>query len=235
MNTLLLPQKDEQEESHWLSISDLMAGLMMVFLFIAVALMQSAVSERDAVKDIANAYSDTQMAIYVALSKEFVHDLEPWNAEIDQKTLTFTFKAPEVLFDEGKSALKLKYKDFLADFFPRYMAVLEPFNAVITEIRIEGHTNSQWKTVVTDDEAYFRNMELSQGRTRAVLTYLFEIPETHEFRTWIKANVAAVGLSSSKLIYEKSGVEAIDASRRVNFRIITNADEQILKILNKQS
>jgi outer membrane protein OmpA-like peptidoglycan-associated protein len=234
METLLSRQRDEQEESHWLSVSDLMAGLMMVFLFIAVALMQSAVSERDAMADIAKTYRDTQMAIYEALMDEFADELKRWNADIDQETLTFTFKSPEVLFDEGKSALKVEYKNLLADFFPRYLEVLQPYRETISEIRIEGHTNSQWNTYVSDDEAYFKNMELSQGRTRAVLEYLFEIPKSLQYLSWMKSNVAAVGLSSSKLIYNKQGIEDTESSRRVSFRIITNADEQIGKILNKK-
>lgn len=35
---------------HWMSVSDLMAGLMMVFLFISVALMRDAMVERDKIK-----------------------------------------------------------------------------------------------------------------------------------------------------------------------------------------
>jgi hypothetical protein len=48
---------------HWLTISDLMAGLMMVFLFIAIALMRSAFIERDKIKDVAVAYREGQVAI----------------------------------------------------------------------------------------------------------------------------------------------------------------------------
>lgn len=40
----------EQGGEHWMSVSDLMAGLMMVFLFISVALMRDAVVERDKIK-----------------------------------------------------------------------------------------------------------------------------------------------------------------------------------------
>ena len=49
----------EQEESHWLSVSDLMAGLMMVFLFIAVALMMRT-------QNIADSYGTPHLAHYLA-------------------------------------------------------------------------------------------------------------------------------------------------------------------------
>lgn len=56
-----------EEEHHWLSVSDLMAGLMMVFLLIAVALMMHANQVRQGVTDVAKAYQDTQVAILRAL------------------------------------------------------------------------------------------------------------------------------------------------------------------------
>ena len=248
MDGLLIRQKDEQEEAHWLSVSDLMAGLMMVFLFVAVALMQSAQNRSNEITKIAEVYSDTQQALYAALFEEFDKDLQLWNAKINKKTLTFTFESPEVLFDEGKAALKPEYKYLLRDFFPRYMKVIAQFRQSITEVRIEGHTSSQWNSFVTVDEAYFRNMKLSQGRTRAVLAYLFEIPATQQYQSWIKANVAAVGYSSSKLVTinckdddmglsqsRENCVEDEGKSKRVSFRVITNAEEQIMKILAKRS
>ena len=60
MSLLLNPKATEQEESHWLSVSDLMAGLMMVFLFIAIALMRQAFVERDKVQEVAVAYQRTK-------------------------------------------------------------------------------------------------------------------------------------------------------------------------------
>lgn len=56
--------------------------------------------------------------------------------------------------------------------FPRYLDVLLQFRDSIDEVRIEGHTNSAWNERSTSDEAYFKNMKLSQGRTRSVLEYV---------------------------------------------------------------
>ena len=207
---------DEQEESHWLSVSDLMAGLMMVFLFIAIALMRSAFIERDKIKEVAVAYQDNQVAIYDALNGEFANNLIEWNADIDEESLTFTFKSPDVLFKSGSAELKGQYKALLDDFFPRYMAVLMPFKKSINEVRIEGHTSSFWGSR-TLDEAYFKNMDLSQQRTRSVLQYIYMLPAVKGERSWIKSHLAAVGLSSSKLIYKENGREDRNASRRVSF------------------
>ena len=74
-------------------------------------------------------------------------------------------------------------------------------------------------------------MNLSQGRTRAVLEYVYQLPELREEKPWIKKHIAAVGLSSSHLVRTADGTEDRKKSRRVNFRAITNADLQIRKIL----
>jgi len=231
MASFLNPQKSEQEESHWLSVSDLMAGLMMVFLFIAVALMRQAFIERDKIKEVAIAYQENQVAIYDALMGEFEKDLTSWDAVIDQDSLTFTFRSPDVLFEEGSQNLSDTYKVLLNDFFPRYMSVLEEFQSSINEVRIEGHTSSVWNKDTPDTTAYFNNMALSQGRTRAVLAYVYDIPDVVSYQPWIKQNIAAVGLSSSKLVLNTDGSENEEFSRRVTFRVITNADIKMRQIL----
>ena len=106
------------DDSQWLSVSDIMAGLMMVFLFIAVVLMRTAFIERDKIKQVAVAYQENQVAIYDALVDEFESDLDKWDATIDQDSLTFTFKSPDILFADGSSSLSDEYQRLLGDFFP---------------------------------------------------------------------------------------------------------------------
>lgn len=216
---------------HWLTVSDLMAGLMMVFLFIAIVFMMITQKENDKIKDVAVAYQQNQVAIYQALEEEFKHDLNKWGATIDKETLAFNFQSPDVLFANNETRLSDAYKGILNDFFPRYIKILTPYRDSLDEIRIEGHTSSVGLLGSTDAEAYFYNMQLSQGRTRSVLEYGYALmPDEAD---WIKANIAAVGFSSSRLIMS-DGVEDAAMSRRVSFRAITNADIQIKRILEKQ-
>lgn len=224
-------QSDEGGE-HWLSISDLMAGLMMVFLFIAIVFMRHTMKENEKIKSVAVAFQENQVAIYESLIKEFDKDLEEWGAEIDKETLAFNFKSPDVLFDNGDIDIKPAFAVILDDFFPRYLKVLKPFRSSIDEVRIEGHTSSEWNKDSTDEEAYFKNMRLSQGRTRSVLSYLYSL--VPEETPWIKRNIAAVGFSSSRLIMTELGIEDTERSRRVSFRAITNAHIQIKRILEAQ-
>lgn len=218
---------------HWLTISDLMAGLMMVFLFIAIVFMMDTQNENEKIKSVAVTYQENQVAIYDSLMAEFEDDLKRWGAAIDRETLSFNFQSPEVLFDVGRITLKPGFQKILDDFFPRYLAVLKPYRQSLDEVRIEGHTSSAWNADSSEKEAYFKNMSLSQGRTRAVLYYLYEVVPNE--KAWIKRNIAAVGFSSSRLITDSNGVEDAKRSRRVSFRAITNADIQIKRILEGES
>ncbi|GAL03972.1 hypothetical protein JCM19237_2123 [Photobacterium aphoticum] len=226
------PTKTSEGDEHWMSVSDLMAGLMMVFLFISVALMRDAMLERDKIKEVAVTYEENQQAIYLALLDEFESDLQEWGAEIDRDSLSFNFTAPEVLFANGRASLTVQFQDILNDFFPRYLHVLNAYKPSIQEVRIEGHTSSRWNHGSSDSEAYFNNMRLSQSRTRTVLSYVMDLtPVKTEHYDWVKGHVAAVGYSSSKIIIDDHGVEDEKKSRRVSFRVITNAETQIRKIL----
>lgn len=231
MPNFLNPRATEQDESHWLSVSDLMAGLMVVFLFIAIALMRNAMIERNQIKEVAVAYQENQVAIFDALNNAFAKDLDRWDASIDKDSLTFNFNSPDILFSEGEISLNVEYQRLLEDFFPRYIAALSPFKESINEVRIEGHTSSVWNRYTHETDAYFKNMKLSQGRTRSVLEYIYRLESVLDEQTWIKSHVAAVGFSSSKLIIDESGTEDKSRSRRVSFRIITNSDIKIKQIL----
>jgi outer membrane protein OmpA-like peptidoglycan-associated protein len=213
-----------------------MSGLMVIFLFIAISYMKEVTADRDKIMEIAITYKETQSALYNALQKEFKDDLRRWRATLDRQTLSIKFHNPELLFETGKSALKPGFQEILQSFFPRYVRILqlEQFRKNIAEVRIEGHTSSEWSQTITGDVAYFRNMELSQDRTRVVLEYCMRLSEMNNFREWAKKNITAnglSGLSSSKPVNSANGEENKLLSRRVEFRVRTNADQKIAQIL----
>lgn len=225
--------KKTQDNEHWVSMSDLMAGLMMVFMFISIAYMHYVRIEKEKIKEVAVAYEQAQQQLYNALEVEFSKDLPSWDAEIDKQTLEVRFKSPDVLFGLGSSDLKPKFKEILNDFFPRYLKVLDEYKQHITEVRIEGHTSTDWTGAANRDIAYFNNMELSQGRTRAVLQYVYSLKESAAHQKWVKSKFSAVGYSSSHPILTLEGKEDPSRSRRVTFKVITNAELQIRRIIQE--
>jgi outer membrane protein OmpA-like peptidoglycan-associated protein len=220
------------EESHWIPLSDLMTGLMVIFLLIAVSYMIQVEADAARIKNVAIAYSEIKDALFEDLNREFRNDLPKWNAQLLKNDLTIRFSEPEVLFATGSSELKPEFQRILQDFFPRYVRILtsRKYRDSISEVRIEGHTSSDWNGVAAGD-AYFLNMELSQARTRSTLAYVMSLPADQEQLAWLRKYVTANGLSSSRLITDAKGVEDVARSRRVEFRVRTDAETRLAKIL----
>ena len=244
MNEDILTTKEQDTEEHWISISDMMAGLMVIFLFIAISYMLHVQAEQERIEQIAVTYEKLQSDLYADLEKEFKDDLNRWNAILKEQTLSIRFKEPEVLFEQGSAEVRPDFEKILKDFFPRYIRILmeskdsnrkPKYINDIAEIRIEGHTSSEWTENISPEAAYIHNMKLSQGRTRSVLEYVLQIPsirQNQEIRDWLKLHLTANGLSSSKLITSK-GIENKRESRRVEFRVRTNAEKRIVEIINR--
>jgi outer membrane protein OmpA-like peptidoglycan-associated protein len=223
----------EAHETHWIPLSDLMTGLMVIFLLIAVIYMMKVESDAARIKTVAIAYSDIREALFDDLLAEFKNDLGPWKAEIVKSDLTVRFTEPEILFATGSSELKPEFKAILADFFPRYVRILTSpkYRDTISEIRIEGHTSSDWSGQSSPEDAYFRNMELSQARTRSTLSYVLGLAAILPNRPWLVRYLTANGLSSSRPILNADGSEDVLRSRRVEFRVRTDAEVRLAKIL----
>ncbi len=230
----MLTRREKNEGEYWPSISDLMSGLMLVFLLIAIAYMRNVEEGQKKIKKVAVAYQETQVTLYQSLMDEFKKDLPQWKAEIDKETLSIQFKEPEILFKTGSAEITIAFKEVLDDFFPRYLNILfsPKFEKSIDEIRIEGHTSSEWSNGLSSrKDAYFNNMALSQDRTRAVLEYCYGLLKNDQQRAKVQQYITANGLSSSKTIKDNSGHEDKKLSRRVEFRTRTNAEQKIVEII----
>lgn len=219
-----------EKEEHWISISDLMSGLMVIFLFIAISYMKNILIEKNRIEQIAVTWNVTQESLYEDLYREFKNDLPKWQAVLDRDTLSIRFQEPSVLFSQGEDALALGFKKILDDFFPRYLEVLRSYRGEIEEIRIEGHTSSEWQGAASVLDAYFNNMRLSQDRTRSVLEYCIDMLPSSADMEWAIRTITANGLSSSHPIVAY-GSESPALSRRVEFRVKTQAEQKIINIL----
>ena len=224
--------RNVEHEEHWIAVSDLMGGLMMVFLLIAVIYMVQLEVESRKIKDVAVLYERLRTQLYEDLQREFAPDLPRWGAELS-RDLSLRFYDTEVLFAQGDDKINPAFQAILDDFFPRYIRIitLEKYRNDILEIRIEGHTSSDWGNMVGQSEAYIRNMALSQARTRSTLAYLLALPEMLNQKMWLTAKLTANGLSSSKPILGIDRKEDLIRSRRVEFRVKTDAESRIAAIL----
>ncbi|MBN8549114.1 MAG: hypothetical protein J0M12_07365 [Deltaproteobacteria bacterium] len=215
----------------WISVSDMMTGLMMVFLFIAVVFMERVNAEKEVVQKIAQTQEEYQADLYRSLVVEFKDELSKWNAEVLSDT-TVRFNEPEVLFNTGSKAIKPRFETILSEFFPRYISVLasDKFRGNIEEVRIEGHTSSAWEGSKSLEERYLNNAQLSQARSFTILDYCFRLPQITEYRTWLTTVLRANGLAFANPVLV-GGIEDQALSRRVEFKVKTKADEKIHQII----
>ncbi len=227
-------ERSRDHEGHWVAVSDLMAGLMMVFMLISIVFMINVETERNKIRDIAILYDTLRTQLYDDLLHEFEDDMVIWGAELD-RDLAFRFNNSDVLFDLGVAQLKPEFRDILSDFFPRYLRIItqEKYRDDILEVRIEGHTSSAWSGAADADDAYIRNMNLSQQRTRSTLAFLLGLDSVTVDKQWLKTHLTANGLSSAKVVLDEQGNEREDLSRRVEFRVRTDADSRIATILEE--
>lgn len=229
-----IPKNESNEDySHWIPLADLMTGLMMVFLLISISFIVTSNKNINSVEQKLEAYNNLKLELHNELEKEFSDDLIRWGGRLESKTLIISFTDPNILFKAGESQVSSYFKEILNNFIPRYIKILNnsKYRKTISELRIEGHTSSEWYDQTSMQHlAYIRNMELSQDRTRNVLTYILtSTPTTETSKAWIREHTTATGLSSSRII-KSNGVENKSKSRRVEFRILTNSDSLIHEI-----
>lgn len=241
MSASLPVTRPARAEDHWISLSDLMTSLMMIFLLIAVIYM---IKVQEMVK-IPTIYRETLQGLGQALQKEFKNDLSRWRATIDED-LTVRFQEPNILFATSSAALKPEFKQILDDFFPRYLKIMTDPKYInnIEEIRIEGHTSTIWGHASRDQAAYFLNMELSQSRTRSTLEYLMRqsvVTKSPDTFRWLKTHVRAIGFSSGKPVNKRGKVVLPDdptedqaLSQRVEFRVRTTIEKRVAEIVERQ-
>lgn len=223
------------EDEHWAPVSDLMAALMLIFVFIAVFYVQNVVIQKGDIEEQKKALqqqveaSEQQKKRYqkmcadirsdlIEMRDEFNRLFKGWEISLVEDLLSIKFGNSKISFPSGESDIE-KFKPVLDEFFPRYMSVLAGRLEDIAEIRIEGHTSSKFVGAESTDGKYIGNMKLSQDRTRKILEYLLKIMDGNPLKEKIKDRITANGLSSSKIIIQ-NGVESEEASRRVEFRLV---------------
>lgn len=222
------------------TVADIMAGLMMVFLFIAIAFMleQEAITkevrhQNRAMTEIAEIAERSRQNLHQALRRAFAQDFVRWNVQL-LKDNTVRFKAPDILFKTNKATLKPGYRTILQDFFPNYVAILYAHREEIQAIRIEGHTSSHWKGTADPLGRFFQNLKLSQERARNTLEYSLRLIKNPDHAQWLQKVLMSTGRSSGQPLYY-SGTKTEDpaSSRRVEFKIITKAEERLYLILKQ--
>lgn len=229
-------------DNSWISFSDIMTGLMVIFMFIAISYILEAQKKQKERDLLFEEFKATKASLYNELEIKFKKEFKEWQVELDED-LSIKFTNPEVLFQSGQNKLRPNFAQILDEFLPSYFDILlqEKYSDKIAEIRIEGHTDMV-PARTFDSDPYIGNVILSQLRSTEVLkyfrsmSYYSNLSNEHKQRLqfWITANGLSYGrtLDDDKKLTAKSQKSINNEfSRRVEFRIITTSDNLVNKVL----
>lgn len=242
----LTKRVNKGNESNWRSFSDIMTGLMVIFMFIAISYINEVQKKQQQRDIIFEEFKATKEELFSELENSFKDDFNEWEVELD-KDLSIKFTNPEVLFESGQTSIRPYFSTILNDFLPRYFDILlqDKYEDKIIEVRIEGHTDAV-PAPLFDRDPYIGNIKLSQQRSANVLKYFRlmdyyqNLNSTKEQRLqfWLTAN----GLSYGRTLDENKELTAISGksvnnsySRRVEFRIITSSENLVDKVIKELS
>lgn len=230
----------KSQDSYWISFSDIMTGLMIIFMFIAINYIIQVIE-----------YKFVEQDIYNALQVNLKEELDQETIELSPDgTVRFNFKKKnQELFTSGRSKMTKEFKKRLNIFTPKYLKIITANNYInnISEIRIEGHTDTDPPKDKRRDN-YDYNLELSSNRARSVLNYIRNHKSYKEYPDSIKKRLdflfTSNGLSFSRALNKNKDIVYLSSdkkvnnelSRRVEFKIVTsNKDlvEEIVKTKEK--
>ncbi len=220
--------EDDSTEDHWIPLADLMTGMAIIFMLVAVSFMLK-IMHREITME--NQYKQLQIstASKKEIKQQIVKDLNQalrsklasWHATIESQNLSVKFNSSKVMFDTGKSNVKLEFANNLAEFFPLYFKVLKNYESNIMVVSVDGYASSIWGQKESVEGAYFLNMQLSQQRATNVLRYLHQfVANEPQLLKYVREHFTANGYSSSSAIFNVDGSENYTQSQRVEFKIV---------------
>lgn len=199
----------------WVTMSDLLLGLVVVFLvlfvFAITGFTQNKVNEQE-----------KQYEVTEKIAKE----LEKNNIKVDVDKFSGRIKISDLeLFALNSAELSPKGRAYMSKFVPIYLNTIMKDPKVrenITQIVIEGHTDSQtFAGAKSDEEKYFKNMDLSLKRASAVAQYIvfsdYSGKQAYEKDLFKLLSVEGKGPSEPVIV---NGKEDYAKSRRVELKLM---------------
>jgi chemotaxis protein MotB len=219
----------------WMSYSDLMAGLLLVFILLLTSSImdyRNSLSEREAAIDeykeaLAQKEKKIQEVLGVkaeliqALTKEFKNS--NLGMEIDQQTGAIRFEGG-VFFSSNSEQVSENGYAMLNKFAPKYISILlsEPYKDYIAQVIVEGHTDNAG--------TYMYNLDLSQRRALSVVKAIFSDRVKLTNKKELEAFITSNGRSLSEPVYINGKYDP-NKSRRVEFKFRLKDDEMIQELV----
>ncbi|GAB7535226.1 OmpA/MotB family protein [Burkholderia sp. 3C] len=210
--------KHEGESPFWISFSDLMSALMVLFLVVMAVTLVSVTQSIDA----ATRATIERTAAISRLMQMIAQDPKSTGVGVDQQNFRIDL-GKEVRFESGSYTISTTAGQFLRSYIPVLLRAKDTAEGRrwMRSVVVEGFTD--------EDGTYLYNLQLSLDRSRSVVCSLFE------------SSGAADGLTSEQLRkvqelflvggYSFNSIKTDKAeSRRVEFKIdFWGLDEQVPK------
>jgi len=213
---------EEEGNHYWMSYSDLMSALLLIFALLLMVNMYGNQKEIEAKDKVIEEVIGVKTELIEELRKTFQDS--NLQMQIDPKTGAIRFSSG-VFFEYDSSRISTEGRENLENFVPKYINILlsERFREHISQIIIEGHTDKSG--------GYLYNLELSQDRSFAVVSEIMseDFPD-FKYKNDLREMVTSNGRSFSEPIYKENGEVDSDKSRRVEFKFRLKDEEAIKKI-----
>lgn len=214
--------QNSDENVFWITMSDLLLGLVVVFLvlfvFAITGFTQNKVNEKE------NQYQITE---------KIANELAKNNIDVEVDKFSGTIKISDLeLFALNSAELSDNGKAYMSKFVPVYFDTImkDPkIKSGISKIIIQGHTDSQtYSGAKSEEEKYFKNMDLSLRRASSVAEFIvysnYKDKKSYEKDLFKMLSVEGKGPSEPVII---DGIEDYAKSRRVELKLMFK-DKNIL-------
>lgn len=188
----------------------------------------NALKER--IRDRIDARGDQQAELAAVLEEELGALVRQVGGEISDDG-SITLPNPDgVLFEAGSARITGELRSFLSQTCAPWMRAIQQSGLDISEVRIEGHASSEWNGARSREDAFLRNLGLSQDRAEAVLSTCLSMVRGNDSHRWAQQYLTAVGYSSGRPVLTAENQEDAQRSRRVVFAVDLDGDRFIEEI-----
>lgn len=213
----LSPKNGYQNDENvfWITMTDLMLGLVLVFMILFFYSSTSNYFEKI-----------REQAVTGSVNSKLIESLKEQNVDASVDLFTGVVKISDLeLFELNSWELSEKGKDYLNKFVPVYIETIfgdENYSKQIRGLVIQGHTDSQnFAGINSEKEQYMKNMELSLKRAYSVAAYFNNTNYDKKYSKSLEKIMLVEGCSYSNPILDKNGKEDYAKSRRVELKLIT--------------
>ena len=197
----------------WVTMSDLMLGLAIIFITLFVLAMTGF-----------NQKSVQQQRVKMEVAKKIESELQKQHIDAKVDRMTGDLKIPSsALFEVNSFILKPEGKQFLDKLTPIYVNTIFSSKKLVDNIDsiiIVGHTDSQAFAGLTNiNDQFVYNMDLSTKRANSVAAYMLEGKYKPEYNEGFRHMITVEGRSFNDLILDDQGKEDMAKSRRVEIKL----------------